>query len=86
MRRFGTTHGRSSPSRAALKSFQKRHVVIPAETRARYPSIAWKDMAGAGNIYRHDYEDVAAKLVWDTVQLALPPLRDDVVRELADLE
>jgi uncharacterized protein with HEPN domain len=59
---------------------------IPAETKARYPSIAWKDMAGAGNIYRHDYEDVAAKLVWDTVQLALPPLRDVVARELAALE
>jgi uncharacterized protein with HEPN domain len=59
---------------------------LPAEIKARYPSIAWKDMAGAGNIYRHDYEDVAAKLVWDTVQLALPPLRDVVARELAALE
>jgi uncharacterized protein with HEPN domain len=59
---------------------------VPAETKARYPSIAWKDMAGAGNIYRHDYEDVAAKLVWDTVQLALPPLRDVVARELASRE
>ena len=39
-------------------------------------------MAGAGNIYRHDYEDVAAKLVWDTVQLALPPLRDVVALEV----
>jgi uncharacterized protein with HEPN domain len=58
---------------------------ISAATKARYPSIAWKDMAGAGNIYRHDYEDVAAKLVWDTVQLALPPLRDVVARELAAL-
>jgi uncharacterized protein with HEPN domain len=49
----------------------------------RHPSIAWKDMAGAGNVYRHDYEDVAARLVWDTVQLALPPLRDVIVRELS---
>ena len=32
-------------------------------------------MAGAGNVYRHDYEDVAAQYVWDTVQFALPPLR-----------
>jgi uncharacterized protein with HEPN domain len=32
-------------------------------------------MAGAGNIYRHDYEDVAAQQVWDTVQIDLPPLR-----------
>jgi uncharacterized protein with HEPN domain len=59
---------------------------VSAEIKARYPLIAWKDMAGAGNIYRHDYEEVAAKLVWDTVQLALPPLRDVIARELAALE
>src|ERR1700722_6419200 len=51
---------------------------LPSEMKARYPSIAWKDMAGAGNVYRHDYEDVGAKLVWDTVQVALSPLRDVV--------
>jgi uncharacterized protein with HEPN domain len=43
-------------------------------------------MAGAGNVYRGDYEDVAAKLVWDAVELALPPLRDVVAREIAALE
>jgi uncharacterized protein with HEPN domain len=32
--------------------------------------------------YRHDYEDVAARLVWETVQRALPPLQDAVEREL----
>jgi uncharacterized protein with HEPN domain len=32
-------------------------------------------MAGAGNVYRHDYEDVAAQLVWETVQRELQPLR-----------
>jgi nitrogen-specific signal transduction histidine kinase len=31
---------------------------------------------------RHDYEDVAAKLVWDTVQLALPPLQAVVLEEI----
>lgn len=46
---------------------------LPDGMKTRYPAIAWKNMAGAGNVYRHDYEDVAAKLVWDTVQLALPP-------------
>ncbi|MGH7031725.1 MAG: HepT-like ribonuclease domain-containing protein, partial [Stellaceae bacterium] len=29
---------------------------LPDELKARHPAIAWKDMAGAGNIYRHDYE------------------------------
>ena len=59
---------------------------LPSEMKARYPSIAWKDMAGAGNVYRHDYEDVAAKIVWDTVQVALPPLRDVISRELPSLQ
>jgi len=53
--------------------------------KARHPSIAWKDVAGAGNVYRHDYEDVAAQHVWDTVQIDLPPLRAATQRELADI-
>lgn len=59
---------------------------LPGEMKARYPSIAWKDMAGAGNIYRHEYEDVAARLLWDTVQVALPPLREVVAQELAGIQ
>ena len=42
-------------------------------------------MAGAGNIYRHDYEDVAAQHVWDTVQIDLPPLRSVIDLELAGI-
>lgn len=53
------------------------------DLKARHPNIAWREMAGAGNIYRHDYEDVAARRVWDTVQLALPPLRAAIEHELA---
>ena len=50
--------------------------------KARHSEIPWRQMAGAGNIYRHDYEDVAARRVWDTVQLALPSLRAAIEREL----
>lgn len=57
---------------------------LPNDLKARHPSIAWKQMAGAGNVYRHDYENVAARYVWDTVQLALPPLRAVIERELAE--
>jgi uncharacterized protein with HEPN domain len=45
---------------------------LPVELKARHPSIAWKDIAGAGNIYRHDYEYVAAQQVWEAVQIDLP--------------
>ncbi len=57
---------------------------LPDELKARHPSIAWRDMAGAGNIYRHDYEDVSAQQVWDAVQIDLPPLSVVVERELAN--
>jgi uncharacterized protein with HEPN domain len=55
---------------------------LPADLKARHPAIAWKQMAGAGNVYRHDYEDVAAQFVWDTVQRALPSLREVVEVEI----
>jgi uncharacterized protein with HEPN domain len=40
-------------------------------------------MAAAGNVYRHDYEDVAAQLVWDTVHRALPALKTVIEEEVA---
>ena len=55
---------------------------LSAELKARHPAIGWRDMAGAGNIYRHDYEDVAARRVWDTVQVALRPLKTIIEQEL----
>jgi uncharacterized protein with HEPN domain len=58
---------------------------LPNELKARHPMIAWKQMAAAGNIYRHDYEDVAAQFVWDTVQHALPALRVVVAEEIDNL-
>jgi uncharacterized protein with HEPN domain len=56
---------------------------LPDEIKARHPDIAWKQMAGAGNVYRHDYEDVAAEFVWETVQRALPPLKAAAEQEIA---
>lgn len=36
-----------------------------------------------GQCDRHDYEDIAAQFVWDTVQRALSPLRAVVDQEIA---
>jgi uncharacterized protein with HEPN domain len=59
---------------------------LPENLKVRHPEIAWKEMAGAGNVYRHDYEDVAARVVWDTVEHALPPLRGVIEVEIARLQ
>ena len=53
------------------------------DLKDRHPTIAWKEMAGAGSVYRHDYQDVASRRVWDTARLALPPLRAVVLAELS---
>ena len=37
---------------------------LPDDMKARHPTIGWKQIAGAGNIYRHDYEDVAAESLY----------------------
>jgi uncharacterized protein with HEPN domain len=58
---------------------------LPDQFKDRHPAIQWKDMAAAGNIYRHEYEDVAPREVWDTLTLHLPPLRMVVEQELAAL-
>jgi uncharacterized protein with HEPN domain len=55
---------------------------LPPEMKARYPHIPWNEMAGAGNVYRHDYEDVAQYLVWGTVNDRLPALLAMVEMEL----
>ena len=54
---------------------------LPSELKARHPAIPWQQMAAAGNVYRHDYEDVAAHFVWDTVEHALPVLKAALEQE-----
>ena len=54
------------------------------ETKARHPDIPWREMSASGNIYRHDYEDVAHRLVWGTVHEFLPGLRAMAEGELAE--
>jgi len=59
---------------------------LPVELKARHPSIEWREMAAAGNIYRHEYEDVVARRVWLTLTVSLPLLHDVIVQELKALE
>jgi len=51
--------------------------------KARYPAIPWREMAAAGNFYRHNYEDVTPRRVWKTLQQDLP-LRSNQVPSLRE--
>jgi Protein of unknown function DUF86 len=37
------------------------------ELKARHPDIPWREMAAAGNFYRHNYEDVTPRRVCKTL-------------------
>ena len=53
------------------------------ELKARHHHIPWREMAAAGNFYRHHYEDVLPARVWKTLQEDIPPLREVIETELA---
>ena len=58
---------------------------LPEELKLRHPSIEWREMAAAGNFYRHEYENVSARRILATLRLALPPLRIVTEHERAAL-
>jgi uncharacterized protein with HEPN domain len=59
---------------------------LPKQLKARHPHIPWTDIAGAGNIYRHSYEDVLEQILWRTLKHALGALKAVIEQELQRLE
>src|ERR1700685_1043495 len=57
---------------------------LPPAFKERFPEIPWKDVAGSGSIYRHNYQDVLERRIWQTIHEALPPLRAVVDAELRE--
>lgn len=49
-------------------------VHIPEEICQSHQSIPWPDMRAMRNFVVHEYFGVSDKILWDTVQLDLPPL------------
>jgi uncharacterized protein with HEPN domain len=47
---------------------------ISAQTRAVLSDLPWNEMAGMRNVLIHEYDDVDLTIIWDAVQMDLPPL------------
>jgi uncharacterized protein with HEPN domain len=60
----------------------QRYESLRDDLQARHAGIPWREMAAAGNFYRHNYEDVTPSRVWKTLREELPPLRAAVDQEL----
>ncbi len=57
---------------------------LPQDLRDRHPDLPWRAIAGIGNVYRHEYDNVAEEIVWRTIQHSLAPLLEAIERELSD--
>jgi len=64
-----------------IVSEASRH--LPDELKARHPEIPWRKVAGIGNVLRHNYENIAAPVMWALVRDDLPPLERVCRTELA---
>ncbi len=56
---------------------------LTAEMKARHPDIPWQKVAGIGNILRHDYDSVAAPVLWTLVRREIAALEEARRVELA---
>jgi uncharacterized protein with HEPN domain len=56
---------------------------VSDDLKERHPQTPWREMAAAGNFYRHNYEDVLPRRVWKTLHEDLPQLRAVIEQELA---
>jgi uncharacterized protein with HEPN domain len=48
---------------------------LPEEIKARYPDIPWRQIAGIGNVLRHDYDLVDDYVIWEVATVHFPRLR-----------
>ena len=70
----------------ALEIISEASRRLPEDLRDRHPELPWRSIRDVGNFYRHQYDNVAASYVWETVNMHLPQLFAVVVAEIKALE
>jgi uncharacterized protein with HEPN domain len=58
---------------------------LPAELRAAYPAVPWKEIAGTRDRLIHGYDDVDHRVLWSAVQNDVPVLLTTTEQMLKDL-
>lgn len=71
-----------------VRQLVERNLEIISEASRRLPQAAkdaegqipWRDIAGIGNVIRHDYHDTYPSVLWKTCAKDLQPLKDALAR------
>lgn len=51
---------------------------IPDEIKQKYPGVEWKKIAGARDIFVHEYFGVGLNRVWGTIISDLPAFKEQI--------
>ena len=52
----------------ALEIVSEASRKLPETVRERHPQLPWRGIRDSGNVYRHQYDNVAESYLWRTVQ------------------
>jgi uncharacterized protein with HEPN domain len=59
---------------------------IPAQMKAKHPSVPWQNVADIGNVLRHAYQSVDPHIMWEVVTHHLTGLRDAAEQMLREVD
>lgn len=59
---------------------------IPEELKTTTPHVAWRQIAGVGNVLRHGYSSISDHVIWDIIVNHLDPLEAAVRQMLETIE
>jgi uncharacterized protein with HEPN domain len=57
-----------------IEVFGEAAARVTHEGQAKYPSIPWHQVVGMRNRLIHGYDQVDLQILWDTIEIDLPPL------------
>lgn len=57
---------------------------LPAALKSRHPQIPWQNVAGIGNVLRHNYQGISAPVLWKFIQSDLSILETACREELTE--
>jgi uncharacterized protein with HEPN domain len=59
---------------------------LARELKLQHRDVRWQDIAGIGNILRHEYQRVDSQIIWKAAKDDLPPLKEALLMMKASLE